>query len=110
MAIFERQHQAAEAAALHNGDQPASGDNLQEFRLAFTSSLKDNSRFLSETAKGQECAKIAELFGHFDLNGDGYISQKEITKADKTPHKVDGADPHLFATFLSDRYLSLIHI
>lgn len=108
MAIIERQHQSAEQAALHNGDQPNSVDNLQEFRLAFTSTMKDNSRFVSETAKGQECAKITELFGYFDLDGDGYISQREITKADKTPHQVDGADPHLFATFLADRYKSLM--
>lgn len=108
MAIFERQHQTAEAAALHSGEHQGVGDNLQEFRVAFSSTAKDNSRFISETSKQGEQAKIAELFGKFDLDGDGYIDRKEIIKADKTPHKVDGADPHLFATFLSDRYKSLM--
>ncbi len=113
MAIFEREHQSADAAALHSGDHQSAdaaalhsgdhqdvGDNLQEFRVAFSSTAKDNSRFISETSRQDEQAKIAELFGKFDLNGDGYIDKKETIKADKTPHKVDGADPHLFAAFL----------
>lgn len=108
MAIFERQHQTAEAAALQRGDQTKEGDNLQEFRLTASSSLKDNSHFVDEASRDKEREKIAELFGRFDINGDGFIDKREIVKADKTPHKVDGADPHLFAKFLSERYKSLM--
>jgi polyhydroxybutyrate depolymerase len=108
MAIFERQHQTAEAAALQRGDQTKEGDNLQEFRLTASSSLKDNSHFVDEASRDKEREKIAELFGRFDINGDGFIDKREIVKADKTPHKVDGADPHLFANFLSERYKSLM--
>ncbi|HIA53354.1 MAG TPA: hypothetical protein EYN91_14910 [Candidatus Melainabacteria bacterium] len=108
MAIFERQHQTAEAAALQHGDQTKEGDNLQEFRLTASSSLKDNRRFVDEGSREKEREKITELFGRFDINGDGFIDKREIVKADKTPHKVDGADPHLFANFLSERYKSLM--
>lgn len=108
MAIFERQHQTAEAAALQRGDQTKEGDNLQEFRLTASSSLKDNSHFVDEASRDKEREKIAELFGRFDINGDGFIDKREIVKADRTPHKVDGADPHLFANFLSERYKSLM--
>lgn len=114
MAIFERQHQTAEAAALQVSDKRGAndkrgeGDNLQEYRLSTSSWLKDNSRFVDESARESEREKISELFGHFDINGDGYIDRKEIEKADKQKHKVDGADPHRFATFLTDRYKSLM--
>jgi polyhydroxybutyrate depolymerase len=108
MATVERQHKTADAAALQHGDQHAEGDSLQEFRLTSSSSHKDNSRFLSEAARGNEREKIAELFGHFDINHDGFIDKNEIAKADKAPHKVEGADPQLFSNFLSERYKSLM--
>jgi len=108
MAIFERQQQSAEAAALQNADQ-SGGDNLQQYRV--TPKTPQSKHFVSESSsqsREQESAKIAELFGQFDLNHDGFIDKKEIIKADKTPGKVDGADPHAFATFLSERYKSLM--
>lgn len=89
-------------------DKHSDGDNLQEYRLSPFSSLKESSRFVYDSVRERESEKIAELFGHFDLNGDGYIDQKEIIKADKSPHHVEGTDPHKFATFLSARYRSLM--
>ncbi|MBX9950997.1 MAG: hypothetical protein K2Y39_17635 [Candidatus Obscuribacterales bacterium] len=108
MSIFDRRHKTAEAAALQPGENQSEGDNLQQFRLNLSSNLKDNSRFVDETTREREREKIAELFGHFDINGDGFIEKKEIAKADKTPKNIDGADPHLFANFLSERYKSLM--
>lgn len=111
MAIIERQSQSAEAVALRSGDHAGNGiasDTLQEYRLA-SPPARDAKSFLQDASSESERAKIAELFGKFDLDKDGYIDSNEIAKADKTPStKVEGASPQQFATFLSDRYKSLM--
>jgi len=110
MAILERQTQSAEAAALKNGDHPSNGvgsDTLQEYRLAPAKAGRGLADLVDSGSHRQDCEKIAELFGQFDLDKDGYIDKKEIGNADRTP-KTEGADPHLFATFLSDRYKALM--
>lgn len=110
MAIFERQSQSAEAQALRNGNHRGDGngsDTLQEYRVS--AQTKNPANFLNDASCQKERAKIAELFGNFDLDANGYIDRKEIARADKSPtSKVDGETPHLFATFLSDRYKALM--
>jgi polyhydroxybutyrate depolymerase len=111
MAIFERQSQSAEAVALRSGDHRANGtgsDTLEEYRLSSPAG-RDGKSFLTDASCQKERAKIAELFGQFDLDGNGYVDRKEINRADKTPSsKDDSASPQLFANFLSDRYKALM--
>lgn len=110
MATLERQHQTADAADLSLKQSNTHGsDNLQEYRIApSAAALKERSPFVEPMPREQECAKIAELFGTFDINRDGYLDRKEIKNGSANFGRVERANSQLFSKFLSDRYNSLM--